>query len=99
MVQEGAVRADQHVGIPEAADAGRCAFGETHRDEDPVAPCRLADAYQLGSIYHEGGGGEPLQQLMSPDRGIECCPNWEPGQEGLRKGDQPGAVAGRLFDD
>ena len=99
MVQEGAISANQHVRVPKATDAGFRTLGEADRDEDPVAPCRLADAYQLGPIYHEGGGGEPLQQLMSPDRGIECCPNWEPGQEGLRKGDQPGAVAGRLFDD
>jgi hypothetical protein len=61
--------------------------------------CRLADARQLGSVDLDGGGGEPLEELMCPDRRFERGPDREPRQKGLRKGDQPGAVAGGLFDD
>jgi hypothetical protein len=92
MVQEGAVGADQHIRVPQAADAGRCALGEADGDEDPVAPRRLAEECQLGPIDRDGGGGEPLEPLMRPDRRLERCPDRESRQKRHRKGDQPGAV-------
>src|SRR5512135_112835 len=71
MVQEGAIGADQRIRVPEAADAGLCAFSEADRDEDPVSSCRLAEACQLGPVDLDGGGGEGLKELMCPDRRLE----------------------------
>ena len=85
MVQEGAVGADQHIRVPQAADAGRCALGDADGDEDPVAPRRLAEECQLGPIDRDGGGGEPLEPLMRPDRRLDAAQTGNPGRNATGK--------------
>ena len=98
MVEDRAIRADQQVRVPQAADRSRRALADADRDEDAVLAGGVAKLLHLRARHLDRVGGEPLEIFMVLDRRLHRRPDRKARHERFRECDQPRAGARGLRD-
>ena len=99
VVEDRAVLADQHVAVPETADAVRGALVEAERHDDAGAARGVGDALQLRPRAADAAGREALEPLVIVDRRDHRRPERERRNVRLGERDQRRTLACGLGDE
>jgi hypothetical protein len=98
MVEDRAVRADQDVGVPQAADRGCGSLSDAEGNEHVMALGGHADFCNLWPIDAECLCGHGHEEIMRQDWCLKGRPDGEARHERLGKGHQRGASLGCFRD-
>ncbi len=89
VIEQRSIFADQHVRIPDAANARFRPLVEPQRDAYFVPACSIPQPRDLRPCDLDGAGGELLEQLVGQDRRRDRRPDRKRRHERLREDDQP----------